>query len=214
MIHKLKKLSLFFNIEDSLLLEIANYSVIKKYDKDEIIFYEGEKKDYFYGIVKGNVLMYDTDLKGNIIPKNQFGCGDIFGLISQIQNRPYCLSAVSESKSEIIKIDYSKFQKYISTPPFSDRIIKMLSNQIMQEIQFNKLQKFDATKRVIYTLLNFPQKFVRKKKYMLANELGMSAETLSRILSKLKNEGIICYCEKSIKVNDYEKLREYIRMEN
>ena len=214
MITKLKKLSLFFNIEDSLLLETANYSVIKKYDKDEIIFYEGEKKEYFYGIVKGNVLMYDTDIKGNIIPKNQFGCGDIFGLISQIQNRPYCLSAVSESKSEIIKIDYSKFQKHISTPPFSDRIIKMLSNQIMQEIQFNKLQKFDATKRVIYTLLNFPQKFVRKKKYMLANELGMSAETLSRILSKLKNEGIICYCEKSIKVNDYEKLREYIRMEN
>jgi len=214
LITKLKKLSLFFNIEDSLLLETANYSVIKKYDKDEIIFYEGEKKEYFYGIVKGNVLMYDTDIKGNIIPKNQFGCGDIFGLISQIQNRPYCLSAVSESKSEIIKIDYSKFQKYISTPPFSDRIIKMLSNQIMQEIQFNKLQKFDATKRVIYTLLNFPQKFVRKKKYMLANELGMSAETLSRILSKLKNEGIICYCEKSIKVNDYEKLREYIRMEN
>ena len=210
MIHKLKKLSLFFNIEDSLLLETANYSVIKKYDKDEIIFYEGEKKEYFYGIVKGNVLMYDTDIKGNIIPKNQFGCGDIFGLISQIQNRPYCLSAVSESESEIIKIDYSKFQKHISTPPFSDRIIKMLSNQIMQELQFNKLQKFDATKRVVYTLLNFPQKFVRKKKYMLASELGMSAETLSRILSKLKNEGIICYCEKSIKVTDYQRLREYI----
>jgi CRP/FNR family transcriptional regulator len=154
--------------------------------------------------------MYDVDLKGNVIPKNQFGCGDIFGLISQIQNRPYCLSAISESESEIIKIDYSKFQKHLSTPPFSDRIIKMLSNQIMQELEFNKLQKFDATKRVIYTLLNFPHKFVRKKKYMLAKELNMTPETLSRILSKLKNENIICYCEKSIKVTDYEKLREYI----
>jgi CRP/FNR family transcriptional regulator len=209
-IQKLKKLSLFFNIEDSLLLEISNYSTIKTYNKDRIIFYEGEKDKYFYGIVKGSVLMYDTDLKGNIIPKNQFGCGDIFGLISQIQNRAYCLSAVSESDSEIIKIDFSKFQKNISVPPFSDRIIKMLSNQIMQELEFNKLQKFDATKRVIYTLLNFPQKFVRKKKYMLAKELNMSAETLSRILSKLKNEGIICYCEKSIKVTDYDQLKEYI----
>ncbi|GAB6074526.1 Crp/Fnr family transcriptional regulator [Nautilia lithotrophica] len=210
MINKLKKISLFFNIEDSLLNEISKYTTIKRYNKQEIIFYEGEKDKYFYGIVYGQVLMYDVDLKGNIIPKNQFGCGDIFGLISQIQNRPYCLSSISESESEIIKIDYSKFQKHISTPPFSDRIIKMLSNQIMQELEFNKLQKFDATKRVIYTLLNFPQKFVRKKKYMLAKELGMSAETLSRILSKLKNEGIICYCEKSIKVTDYDKLKEYI----
>jgi CRP/FNR family transcriptional regulator len=206
-INKLKKISLFFNIEESLLKEISSFSTIKHYSKDQIIFYEGEKENYFYGIVYGQVLMYDVDLKGNIIPKNQFGCGDIFGLISQIQNRPYCLSAVSENESEIIKIDYSKFQKYISNPPFSDRIIKMLSNQIMQELEFNKLQKFDATKRVIYTLLNFPQKFVRKKKYMLAKELGMSAETLSRILSKLKNEEIICYCEKSIKVNDFEKLK-------
>ena len=210
MISKLKRISLFFNIDDNLLKEISKYTTIKTYHKQEIIFYEGEKDKYFYGIVYGQVLMYDVDLKGNIIPKNQFGCGDIFGLISQIQNRPYCLSAVSESESEIIKIDYSKFQKHISTPPFSDRIIKMLSNQIMQELQFNKLQKFDATKRVVYTLLNFPQKFVRKKKYMLASELGMSAETLSRILSKLKNEGIICYCEKSIKVTDYQRLREYI----
>lgn len=207
MINKLKKISLFFNIEESLLKEISSFSTIKHYSKDQIIFYEGEKENYFYGIVYGQVLMYDVDLKGNIIPKNQFGCGDIFGLISQIQNRQYCLSAVSENESEIIKIDYSKFQKYISNPPFSDRIIKMLSNQIMQELEFNKLQKFDATKRVIYTLLNFPQKFVRKKKYMLAKELGMSAETLSRILSKLKNEEIICYCEKSIKVNDFEKLK-------
>ena len=210
MTDKLKKISLFFNIEDTLLSEISKHTIIKKYKKQQIIFYEGEKDKYFYGIVYGQILMYDVDLKGNIIPKNQFGCGDIFGLISQIQNRPYCLSAVSESQSEIIKIDYSKFQKHISTPPFSDRIIKMLSNQIMQELQFNKLQKFDATKRVIYTLLNFPQKFVRKKKYMLASELGMSAETLSRILSKLKNEGIICYCEKSLKVTDYQRLREYI----
>ncbi|WP_457560790.1 Crp/Fnr family transcriptional regulator [Caminibacter sp.] len=210
LIEKLKKISLFFNIEDFLLKEISSFCSLKNFLKDEIIFFEGEKNNYFYGIVFGQVLMYDADLKGNIIPKNQFGCGDIFGLIAKIQNRPFCLSAKCESESEIVMIDYSKFQKYISSPPFSDRIIKMLSNQIVQEIEFNKLQKFDSTKKVVYTLLNFPHKFVKKKKYMLANELNMSAETLSRVLSKLKNEGIICYCEKSIKVLDYEKLKKLI----
>ncbi|WP_457561506.1 Crp/Fnr family transcriptional regulator [Caminibacter pacificus] len=210
MIEKLKKISLFFNIEDKILEEISSFSHLKKYNPDEIIFYEGEKDKYFYGIVTGSVLMYDIDLKGNIIPKNQFGCGDIFGLISQIQNREYCLSAKSESDSEIIRIDYTKFQKFISNPPFSDRIIKMLSNQILQEMEFNKLQKYDATKRLVYALLNFPKKFIRKKKYLLAKELNMSPETLSRILSKLRNEEIICYCEKSIKVLDEEKLKNLL----
>lgn len=186
MINKLRQIFLFFNISDEQLSEIASFSKLKTFNKDEIIFYEDEKKDKFYGIVRGNVLMYDSDEKGEIIPKSQFGCGDIFGLISQIQNKPYCLSAMSMGESEIIEIDYKKFAKYISNPPFSDRIIKMLSNHILQEMEFNKLQKYDATKRVIFTLLNFPQKFVKRKKYMLAKELGMSPETLSRILSKLK----------------------------
>ncbi len=210
MINELKKISLFFNIEDILLKEISSFCRIKYYKKDEIIFYEGEKESYFYALIYGNVLMYDTDLKGEIIPKNQITCGDIFGLIAQIQNRPFCLNAKAESESKIIKIDFTKFNKYISNPPFSDRIIKMLSNNIVQEIEFHKLQKYDATKRVIYTLLNFPQKFVKKKKYMLAKELNMSPETLSRILSRLKNEEIICYCEKAIKVLDKEKLKKYI----
>ena len=210
MIQNLRRLFLFFNISDELLKEIAPFCKIQKYKKNEIIFYEGEKKSEFFGIVYGNVLMYDSDEKGDIIPKTQFGCGDVFGLISQIQNRAYCLSAMSQNESEIIKIDYSKFSKYISNPPFSDKIIKMLTNQIRENIEFGKLQKYDATKRVVYTLLNFPKKFVKKKKYLLAKELGMSAETLSRILSKLKNEGIICHCERSIKVLDKNKLRNLI----
>jgi len=210
LIEKLKKISLFFNIEDKTLKEISSFSSIKKLKKNEILFFEGEKKPYFYGIVKGQILMYDVDLKGNIIPKNQFTCGDIFGLIAQIQNKPFCLNSKSEDESEIIQIDYKSFQKYISSPPFSDRIIKMLSNQIYQEVEFNKLQKYDATKRLIYALLKFPHRFIKKKKYLLAKELNMSPETLSRILTKLKNEGIICYCEKSIKVLDYEKLKKLI----
>ena len=210
MIEKLKKISLFFNTEDKILEDIASFSFIKKYKKNRIIYYEGEKEKYFYGIISGRVLSFDVDLKGNVIPKNQFGCGDIFGLISQIQNKPYCLNARCEDESEIVSIDYLKFQKYISNPPFSDRIIKMLRNKIIQETEFNKLQKYDTTQRVIYTLLNFPKKFIRKKKYMLAKELNMSPETLSRILTKLKNEGIICHCEKAIKVLDKEKLKEYL----
>ena len=210
MINKLRKIFLFFNINDELLSEIASFSKIKIFNKNEIIFFEGEKKDKFYGIVKGNVLMYDVDEKGEIIPKNQFGCGDVFGLISQIQNRTFCLSAMSVCESEIIEIDFNKFSKHLSNPPFSDRIIKMLSNQILQEVEFNKLQKYDATKRVLFTLLNFPQKFVKRKKYMLAKELGMSPETLSRILSKLKQQEIICYCERSIKILNKEKLKAMI----
>ena len=207
---KLKKINLFFNLDDKTLQEISSFSFLKTYKKDEIIFYEDEKSPYFYGVVFGNVLMFDVDLKGDVIPKAQFGCGEVFGLINQIQNRTYCLSAKSETETLLLKIDYLKFQKYLSNEIISNRLIKMLSNHIVNEIEFNKLTKFDATKRVVYSLLNFPHRFVKKKKYLLAKELNMSPETLSRILSKLKQAGAICYCEKSIKVIDKKKLEEFV----
>ena len=210
MIEKLKKINLFFNLDDKTLKEIASFSILKTFKKNEIIFYEGEKKPFFYGIVFGNILMYDVDLKGEIIPKSQFGCGEVFGFINQLQNRSYCLSSKSENESLIIQIDYLKFQKYLSNETISNRVIKMLSNQIVNEIEFSKLTKYDATKRVVYALLNFPHRFVKKKKYLLAKELNMTPETLSRILSKLKNAGAICYCEKSIKIIDKDKLHNFI----
>jgi len=205
---KLKKLSLFFNVEDQIIDEISSFTNLKTFKKDEIIFYEKEKKPYFYGIVSGEILMYDVDLKGNIIPKNQYGCKEIFGLISKIQNRSYCLNAKALNESEVLLINYEKFKKFISSPPFSDRIIKMLTNQIVNEVEFNKLIKYPAKKRVILALLNFPHRFIRKKKYLLAKELNMTPETLSRILSKLKQKELICYCEKSIKVLDPKALEE------
>ena len=106
MINKLKQISLFFNVDEETLKEISNFCVISTYQKDEIIFFEGEEDKYFYGIVRGNVLMYDVDLKANIIPKHQFSCGDVFGLISQIQNRPYCLSAKATKDISSVKDIY------------------------------------------------------------------------------------------------------------
>ena len=85
MINKLRKISLFFNIDDKLLNEISKFCIIKNFKKNEIIFFEGEKDKYFYGIIHGNVLMYDSDEKGNIIPKNQFGCGDILVLLPKFK---------------------------------------------------------------------------------------------------------------------------------
>ena len=211
MIKKLQKISLFFNIEENLLKEISTFCKIKHFKKDEIIFFENEKDKYFYGILFGYVLMYDVDLKGNIIPINEFSQSEIFGLISQIQNKPYCLSAKAESELSVISIDYTKFKDYISQSPFSDRIIKMLSNHILKQMNMVKLNKFDSTTRVIYTILNFPEK-LKKKKYLLAKELNMTPETLSRILSRLKNEGLICYCEGSIQIINKEKLQNMIKV--
>jgi CRP/FNR family transcriptional regulator len=209
-VKRLHEISLFFNLDESIIEEIGRFSFFRKYKKGTIIFLEGEEREHFFAVVKGQVLLYDVDQKGEIIPRMEIGKGGIFGLIAKIQNRPFCLSAISQSEVEILGIDYRRFSKYLSIPPISDRIIRMLSYQIYQQMELSKISKLPALYRVAYTLLHFPDKFRRLKWYLIARELNMSRETLSRILSKLKHQGVISIQEREIKILQPDYLRQLI----
>jgi len=209
-VRRIQELSLFFNLDGEIIEEIGRFSFFRKYKKGSIIFLEGEEREHFYGILKGRVLLYDVDQKGEIIPRMEVGKGDIFGLIAKIQNRPFCLSALTQTEVEILGIDYRRFSKYLSIPPISDRVIRMLSYQIYQQMELSKIAKLPALYRVAYTILHFPDKFRRLKWYLIARELNMSRETLSRILSKLKQQGIIAIHEREIKVLQPDYLQKLV----
>jgi len=196
----LNQISLFFNVEEKVLEQIARFSFLKRYKKGEVIFYEGEEGNYFYGVLEGEILLYESNEKGEIIPRMQMEKGEIFGLIAQIQNRPYCLSALAQTNLVVVGIDYRRFSHYLSLPPFSIRIIKMLSYQIYQQMEFSKIAKYNASKRVLFTLKKFPYKFKKLKRYMLAKELNMTPETLSRILSNFKSRGIVMEENRELKL--------------
>jgi CRP/FNR family transcriptional regulator len=210
---KIQKLSLFFNVDERLLEEIEGVSYFKKYRRGEIIFFEGEVRDHFFGVLKGGVLLYDTDKKGEIIPRMEVEEGGIFGLIAKIQNRPFCLSAMAQKETEIVGIPYKKFAKHLPYPPFSDRVIKMLSYQIYQQMELSKLVKLPALQRVAYTLLHFPDKFRRLKWYLIAKELNMTPETLSRILSKFRQQQVIKIADRQVEILDRDYLERLLREE-
>jgi CRP/FNR family transcriptional regulator len=206
----LKKFALFFSVKEKTIDEISQFCEVLSFKKDEIIFFENEKLEHIYGVISGDVILYSVDSKGNIIPKSNLFSGEIFGLISNIQNEPSFLNARALSDVVIVKIEFKKFKKYISYPPFSDRIIKLLTNNIKNHMRLSKLDELDSTKKLAYVLLNFPQRFLHKKKYLLAKELKMTPETLSRVMRKFKNENIINEIEHKIVVVDEEKLKNYL----
>lgn len=202
----LRKLHLFFNADEHLLKDLIPHCHFKTYQEDEIIYYEGEESHYVFGVIKGSVILYSTNLKQEVVPKRSVFCGEIFGLINNIQNRPYFFNAKTLRETLVVKISFNALKQHMSTPPLSDKLIKMLAYTIQNQMTLSKLDDLNATQKVAYTLLHFPQRFFKKKKYLLAKELKMSPETLSRVLSKLKNDDIICYCDKSIRVLNKEEL--------
>jgi len=206
----LKKFALFFSVEESVIDEISQFCEVLYFKADEIIFLENEELNHIYGVISGDVILYSVDNKGSIVPKNHLFSGEVFGLISNIQNQPSFLNARALNDVVIVKIEFKKFKKYISYPPFSDRIIKLLTNNIRSHMKLSKLDDFDSTEKLAYVLLNFPPRFLDKKKYLLAKELKMSPETLSRVMRKFKNENIIEEINQKIRVIDEKKLKKYL----
>ena len=202
----LREFSLFFNVKEEVLYEIVEFSKVVEYKSGEIVFLEDENIEFLYCVVKGNLITYSVDVKGDIIPKGNFYEGDVLGLISNIQNEKAFLNAKALSDSVVLKIEFDKFQSYISYPPFSDRIIKQLTNILKIQTKLSKLEELESLQKFVYVLLNFPTRFVRKKKYLLAKELGMTPETLSRVIRKLKDDKLIEESNGNITILDRDKL--------
>lgn len=64
-INLLKSAFLFYQVSEKCLNSIVKYIYEKKYNKNEIIFNEGEKGDCLYIITSGKVKIIKTDKKRN-----------------------------------------------------------------------------------------------------------------------------------------------------
>ncbi|PAF48550.1 hypothetical protein BKH46_01200 [Helicobacter sp. 12S02634-8] len=199
MIEKLKTLSLFENICDGLLSEICSFSKIKSYFKDVILFYEGEKMEQFLFLLSGAVSIDKFDRFGNkkylysihhtqeyqdeLLLINDIGLSEIktFGNASILQD------------SEIVSIDQKKLLDWGKRDgTLWENLTKqvILKNQILAQI-INRDIIFDAMAKLAYMLDKQLYRFNSTQRQEVAYQLNIQPETLSRILKKLKQDGIV-----------------------
>ncbi len=96
------------------LLKIAS---LKKYHKDEVIYKEGDKPDYFYFLLKGRIVAISTinDRKQEIelIKK-----GTPFGIISLFTGDPHSVTAKAIENCSVVRIEKDMFKSFIKKVPF------------------------------------------------------------------------------------------------
>lgn len=117
---------------------------------------------------------------------------------------------------KVLKADFIKFVS--QSPQVALEVINKLSS--LANVYFERIDHLEFTKthsRVIARLLFFADRFGEKsgKKVRIAlpvthadiaNSLGMSRETTTRVLSSLEKTGLISYQNKLIILNDQDKL--------
>ena len=211
-IEKLQKLDLFKMLDEYELECIAEISSLKTLTMDNILFYEGEFPQYFYLLLKGNLKLYKTDLKGNEIVIHYFTQASFIAEMASLESIKFPATAIAMSKEvEVLLIDKEKFLKILREDAhFSFHLIKSITIKVKHlELVINRNMVYDAMTKVCSFIEENPQYVITAKNKEIANFLNMAPETLSRILSKLRKLEII---DKKNSVLDEDKLKALLEV--
>jgi len=186
----LKEIYLFSFMNEEELQALTKISSIANYEKDSLLFMQGETSEYLLVLVEGLVSVYKHDDKGNEIV---IGFFNPFSLIAEpaiLKRLPFPSTAMFKSAGSVIKIRVEEFEKdFLGNPRISYEIIQSLLNKIQllqQNIHFNIAST--AKEKILHFYKQNPSLGLELKKYEIAALLGMTAETLSRNIKLLLKE--------------------------
>jgi len=207
---KLRNIEMFNPLSNDELEKIVNISSVKKLSRDNILFYEGEKPQYFYLLLEGFVKFYKTDLKGNEVIMHFFSTPTFIAEMPSFENIPFPATAVvMREESEFLLIEREKFLELLANDTrFTFYIVKSLTHKVRTlEQVINRNLIYDAMTKVCAFIKENPSEVVNSKHKEIATILNMAPETLSRILKRLKTLNII---DKEYRLLDSDKLDMFL----
>jgi CRP-like cAMP-binding protein len=197
---QLKKIILFKDLDDKILEEILEFTVVSKRLKGNIIFYEGDEADRLYILVSGVIKLYKTTSNDKSIVLKYFQANELIGELANFENIPYPATAEAFTDIEFLKIDFEKLKDIIiKNPELSLKIQSSLIKKIKNlESVISHDLVLDAKERVAKFIHDNPDMFFERKNIEIAEILNITPETYSRILKKFKTEGLIDLKAKTI----------------
>ncbi len=207
----LKDIYLFKNLSGENLKKLERFSYEKEFKKGDLLFYEGEEPEYLYILTEGVVRVFKTDFKGHEITLHHFYPVSLIAELANFDRINYPASAEFETDGKVLAINFDMFEnELLKNPTLSYEIlksllykIKILDNVIVQNLMM------DAVSRVAKFIYEHEDLFNELKHNKIASVLNITPETLSRVLKKFRDQGILLKEKSHYKVVDREKLRKY-----
>lgn len=216
----LKDLMVFSRLDDKEVKLICQKAYEKKYNKGEIIFFEedSEKKLYFLTSGKVKLTMMSPEGKEKVLTILQEG--DIFGEISLFDQDPHPVSAEVQDECTLLIIPWKDLESMIlNRPTLALKIIEALARKTrLLASQVRELVFQDAEGRLAALLDRFSRQFgvetgdgimieVILTHQEIANLLGTSRVTVTKLINKFISSNIIKIKDRKIVICDVKRLR-------
>ena len=197
----LRAIPLFAALDGSVLDEIANLLIDRKFPKDAVIFEEGSVGDYMYLIRDGQVKVTKMSDDGREKILEMLEPGDFFGEMSLLDREPRSASIKTTSACLLLALSRQDFLDLLrQNPDASMEMIRVMSHRIREtdeQIRGLLFERVESrTRRILLRMAKDPAPGVPDRlatatitHQQLADLVGTSRETITRVVKDLKDDG-------------------------
>lgn len=203
------------------LQEIERIAVDKKFNKGEMIFFDGDEGNGFYLVIEGTVKIYKVSSEGKEQILHIVKEGESIGAVPVFSGKSFPANAQAISKSHLLFFPRTEFVGLITNnPSLTMNLLAVLSMRLREfTVQIENLSLKEIPGRLAAYLLyqseaQEAEDFINLSisKLQLANILGTGPESLSRALGDMRDRGLIEVDGSNIRLLDrvgLEDLAEY-----
>ena len=216
----LRTVPIFSELSDEDISSLAHLALRKRYPKDTVVFFENEEGDLFFTILEGRIKVTILGDDGREVILSVLGPGDFFGEMALLDNEPRSAIAIAVEESELLSLHRNDFQTVLNdNRSITSALIRVLSARLRRaNHQISTLALLDVYGRVARVIVDMAREegkrlrdgriaFRRATHQEIANRIGTTRETVTRMLKDLERQGLIHVEGKEIVVQpDFEKV--------
>lgn len=191
----LKKMEFFAGLTTEEIRPLLIHAVEKTFDDKEVLFSEGDERNYLFVLGKGTVLISKLSEEGEESFINILTTGEIFPHTGFFDEGPYPGTATAKKQADVLMIPIIAFERFVEAHPhLSFRIIKVMSKKIYSlQRKLNEMLSLNVEERLLSTLRQMNKmsktELIHLTHQELGNIVGASRETVTRQLKKLELQG-------------------------
>jgi CRP/FNR family transcriptional regulator len=217
MIQRIARVPLFEALPEGQQKDIAAIAVDKRFRRGQTIFSEGQPGDGFYVLLSGRVKIFKLSSEGKEQILHLFGPGEPFGEVPIFEGRRFPAHAVALEDSHACFIPRQAFVDLIQrNPSLAINMLAVLSRRLrrftdlVEDLSLKEVPGRLAAHVLYLSQLAEGAQEVKLDipKNLLAGMLGTIPETLSRILSRMAQQGLIESDGPRIRITDRKGLQD------
>jgi CRP-like cAMP-binding protein len=215
-IEQIRQCTLFAALTDAELSQVASHGCWVELSAGQTVFSQGESCHQFYLVQRGMIKLYRISVDGTEKVMDLAGPQQLFAEAAMFAGK-YPLHAAAIEPSTVFAFDCKDFMAQMrNNVELCFRLMSSMSMRLHGMInEIDRLTLHSGTQRLAeYLLEQVPEGVLQSPcirllvpKLVIASRLGIQPETFSRIMARLRNDGMIEIHNDTILLKDLGALR-------